>query len=752
MAEKRLSDRGIESLYRSYLDSQIEEKSYDIIRDMAQADGGGVWGVEQQALVDTRVLKSLFFSENWVYIVTDLIGMKISNQGMYVYQEEVINGKKVYKQAENHPLQKRIDNPNPYQDYTAYMYCMVVDLILTGNAITWKGISGQQLFLFPSESVQIDFDQKSAIRSYNKVTGSTDDLRILGSYKPEDIIHVKRPNPSSLFWGLSPFIPGRKSVLFNRYSLEYLNNYYQKGALPGLALEMAQDANEGLAIRLLRSFEQAFTGRSNQRRTLLLPKGVTSKQISTSLADQQLREYLETNKEDILALLKVPKHEVGLQAQGSLGSEEYKTALKNFWATTIIPTMGFISGEFTRALKDELGEGYSFQFFLENIDILQEDKLTKATLANAMKATHSVNEIRKELYELEPIEGGDILQGTQQQQNPFFGLSLAPQETKDNKEQVEIVAPIPEVIFNSADQMIKANGDWFENHKRKINAATKEPIKSMTKSMIDLFADQAVEVIKSLDEISKHKALPPTRDDAIMKIVERDVYGFEKKWKKAYAEIFNETLDNGYSLAFDTPMTIEGTEQAQNSSDKIKKEMKAALDTRSSYTFANTSRTTSDRIYQIIKDGFEKSKTGQQIALDITEMFANPDKMMFRADRIARTETLTALSIGSGTAMNEAKKLVPDLKKMWISTEDQRTRGNPGGLYAESDADHWGLHGQVVSSEKKFKDPRNGEELDFPRDPSAGPSSTINCRCTWVILPAKEMSTFTRESEAKPHE
>jgi hypothetical protein len=133
-------------------------------------------------------------------------------------------------------------------------------------------------------------------------------------------------------------------------------------------------------------------------------------------------------------------------------------------------------------------------------------------------------------------------------------------------------------------------------------------------------------------------------------------------------------------------------------------------------------------------------------------LFSNPEKMMYRADRIARTEVLSAMSIGQNKAMQEAKKLVPDLKKIWISTEDQRTRGNPGGLYPDSEADHWGLHGQVVPSEALFIDPRNGAQMQYPRDPEGGANEVINCRCTWAILPAKDMAQFTRESEAKPNE
>ena len=279
MSDKQAADLKVERYYKAYLQTQMEndEKSFNLVRDVTSDDGRGVWGTEANAIIDTRQLKALFYNENWVFIVVDLIAMKICTQPMFVYRKEMVGGKNNYVIAEDHPTQKKLDNPNKFQDYASFMYCLVADLITCGNSIVWKGVSNQQMFLFGPEEMQIDFNKMGEITTYNKVSGSSENLQITGKFAPDKIIHPKRPNPSSLFWGLSPFVPGRKSILFNRYSQEYLNSYYQKGALPGLALEINQDANEGLAIRLLRSFEQAFTGRTNQRRTLLLPKGVTSK-------------------------------------------------------------------------------------------------------------------------------------------------------------------------------------------------------------------------------------------------------------------------------------------------------------------------------------------------------------------------------------------------------------------------------------------------------------------------------------------
>lgn len=99
----------------------------------------------------------------------------------------------------------------------------------------------------------------------------------------------------------------------------------------------------------------------------------------------------------------------------------------------------------------------------------------------------------------------------------------------------------------------------------------------------------------------------------------------------------------------------------------------------------------------------------------------------YSAERIVRTEM--------GRAYNGADKLIgnqiadarpddlPKLVKVWISTNDDRTREA-----------HRIANKQVVDYDDKFS--VDGEKIDWPIvDPSASPSNTINCRCFAIVVP-----------------
>jgi SPP1 gp7 family putative phage head morphogenesis protein len=158
-----------------------------------------------------------------------------------------------------------------------------------------------------------------------------------------------------------------------------------------------------------------------------------------------------------------------------------------------------------------------------------------------------------------------------------------------------------------------------------------------------------------------------------------------------------------------------------------------ALEDRAGRVFSYMNETTVEGVYATIERGIDEGKTVKDIADDLRSKFSDIDEIGGRAMTIARTETLTAVSLGQASAMKDAAKLVPKLVKMWISANDDRVRDS-----------HEMLHGDIVAHDKDFA---NG--LQFPRDPSGPPEEVINCRCTWIMLPKDQMQNIDDSLEAE---
>lgn len=101
--------------------------------------------------------------------------------------------------------------------------------------------------------------------------------------------------------------------------------------------------------------------------------------------------------------------------------------------------------------------------------------------------------------------------------------------------------------------------------------------------------------------------------------------------------------------------------------------------------------------------------------------------LRLRAERIARTETLTALNAGRHEAMEQLLETddVESVTKVWDATGDARTR--PA---------HMAMEGQTVDIKEAFTSPTGGK-LKYPGDRSlgAGGHDTIHCRCTVFYRP-----------------
>jgi HK97 family phage portal protein len=382
----------------------VKELNFGTLTD--QESGSGLWSAEVKAFLDNRTLKSLFFTEDWVFIVLDLVASEVSNAPMIVVEEKEVQGKMRQVPVDNHPLMPMIQQPNAWQDYASWMYLHTIEYCLMGNAIQWYAEQTEQMIIIPADCISMDFNEQGIVKSYKHHSDS-----VVQEFKKEDILHQRRPNPSNMNWGLSPFIPNSKSILFNRYSQDYLNSFYLKGATPQMVLQMEKNASEDSALRMLRSFETSYTGRRNQRRTLVLPKGVKADTVSHSIGDQKLVDIINSNMEKIINILRVPKHALSMARAGSLGSEEHKMALKYMHTSSINPLKLRIAGSFTKFFKDRglLKSNEKFIFDNSNVEVLKEDEIKRADLAKKQSAIKTLNEVRSDLYDLPPLEGGDVV-------------------------------------------------------------------------------------------------------------------------------------------------------------------------------------------------------------------------------------------------------------------------------------------------------------------------------------------------------
>jgi HK97 family phage portal protein len=135
--------------------------------------------------------------------------------------------------------------------------------------------------------------------------------------------------------------------------------------------------------------------------------------------------------------------------------------------------------------------------------------------------------------------------------------------------------------------------------------------------------------------------------------------------------------------------------------------------------------TTQDQLREVLADAFAAEKPMAEVSKAITEKFSEMEEG--RAQTIARTETLTAVSLGREAKRQQWQEEFPEkkLRKMWVSAQDDRVRDS-----------HNELDGVAVDSDEEFKD-----GLRFPRDPNGDAEEVINCRCTDITFSPDDEDT-----------
>lgn len=729
-----------------------DSKSFNFEREFGE-DGGGLWDAEYQAQIDSMALKGMFFNEPWPFIALDLVADSLSQVPMVVKKTITDgDGDTTEEIVKEHPVLKILENPNPMQNYSQWMYNLEVEIDLMGNGIIYYAKNKQQLYIIPAETITLDFKGSDLVayrvhedigNGMTKESGQT--------FAVKDIWHYRRPNPKSLFWGLSPFIPNRKPVLLNRYSLDWVLSFYLKGATPNVVIQSEKpNVDEKRALRFLRSFETSHTGRANLRRPLVIPNGYKAEMMNQSIADQNFVDLVKLNREDILQILRIPKHAVGLAESGSLGSEEHKQALKFFYTDSITPRQNKISQFLTSCFRAQLllAEDEFLEFDNSNVGILQEDLQKQAELAQSLMPIWSLNEIRSEIFQKEPLAEGETVatapqrqifqqQEEEQQEEEQVEAETEQEEDEDDTQDKDYREGITKAVLNKfGNAIVKGLEDQvslLENESQDL-----EPF---LLGLLNKWNQEAENIVlrelrkgtpkaKAVGDDETPKKIPSKKRlrKLLTKVFDKDEDTYVETVEASFADIPGQSFDTTVVTILNQENAAELEALKRESGEKTRK----LLRSRNLNTFSNISDTTTNRIIDRIEAGIKEGKGLRDIGADISQAEGINQS---RATTIARTEALTANSLGQKAAMDSAAKVVDDLVKVWINAGDLRVRGNPSGRYPNSKDDHWDLGGEIREVDDVYS---NG--LDYPRDPKGKAYQTINCRCTQVIASRSDLT------------
>ena len=285
--------------------------------------------------------------------------------------------------------------PNPFQNINAFRRSLYMDLILEGNCFIHTSTENE-LFHLPAKNVEILTDPKTFVSGY-KYNSKT-------FFKPSEIIHIQDNAGQSIYRGEPRLKSAEQSIKTLRRMINFQDNFFENGAVPGLVLTSPNVLGEKTKERMIYTWMTKYNPRIGGRRPLILDGGLDVK----SYADTNFRELdfdvsIGTKEKAILKALGVPP----ILLDGG-NNANIAPNLKLFYLETVMPLVQAVTAGFERHF------GYDLEAETGKISALQpqmsEAASFYATLVNSGLITP--NEAREELR-YERIEGQDELREPQ---------------------------------------------------------------------------------------------------------------------------------------------------------------------------------------------------------------------------------------------------------------------------------------------------------------------------------------------------
>lgn len=399
------------------LDSQINNA--EIITTPAKTDKkekffdvlGGMLDLSRGTLSDQKTVstKLLLANREWVFRNNDVIASEVSKIEFELYSVGLKDGEIVYDEINSHPLLDLLDKPNEETTKSDFIYVIQSHKKLTGDAFYLKIRNGSQIVSLrslPPDKIKLVLrpptqDDPTIIEAY-EYHDVIDGNKVSYSYRPEDIIHLKKPDPNNLFRGISTVAALADTIDIDNLTIETTKSYFKNGAIQNFALTTDTKITEEQLRRLKGEIRQSMAGVRNAFNIPIFGGGLTPTDISYSNKDQEFLAQLEWYRDKIMVGFGNTKASLGIIDDVNRAS--HQSSINAWLSNTIKPEMAAIVNILNEFLVPEFGDNLVLGF----CDPVPEDRSDDVEEVKALYPTGilTLNEARAMLG-MDETDGGD---------------------------------------------------------------------------------------------------------------------------------------------------------------------------------------------------------------------------------------------------------------------------------------------------------------------------------------------------------
>lgn len=562
--------------------------------------------------------------KSWTYACTSLIAEEVANMNFGLYKRTKNGNERVY----DHIALNLLYNVNPFSTSSDLIKETQSFLELDGNAFWYlpKGRATKkpaEIWTLDPTRVSIVKSKKDYIAGYVYKTDINEDI----PFDVNEIIHFKTFNPVNKHRGIGTVGAAAIAIDTDVYAAKYNRNFFFNSAVPSVVLETPNAVTTDQFERLKNQWEGKFRGVNNANKTAILSGGMKASVLSIAQKDMQFLESRKMNRDEILAMFKVPKSKLGMTEGVTVSNAD---ATDRIFARTVLkPKMQFII--------DRLNEFYLTMFGVDSKDMFFdfedptpenkefELKKTETYLKNGV---YTINEVRA-MEGKDPVEGGDTPYIPSNSQ-PLILASLEQKELKKKAIETKGMNRVQYIVEN-----IKKNEPVFEKELRILQKeiiANLPKRKSRKKTLLDDLSNKVFENFEA-------------RTIALSALI-------SKLLQETIGYSGNRTVEElNIDIDFDiyNPFVVEWIRE------------------NSLIHATSITGTIKDEVRSILEKAIINGDSIDDMANSINQFF--DDQIPWRAARIARTEIIAAYAEGSLAAARQSGLY---LYKHWSTAGDSR--------------------------------------------------------------------------------
>jgi len=347
----------------------------------------------------------LFESYGHLFACVDAIARNAASIPFKIYQLKSISGTKdrLGEEVTDGSWWSLLNTPNKFTSGSSLVYGLIAFQQLTGTAYLEKvGQMDMLVELWPlrPDWMKIKPDAKDLIGGYEYDVDGT-----IIKYTAEEVFRFKSWHPRSELYGLAPIGPAQNAIITDLYCSKYSKQFFKQGGHLNWYLKIKEEMSEKAFKRLEQQLKTKFAGLENAHSPAVIDNEGEIKELGSSPDRNVLLPQKTLSRKEIYEVYGVPPIIGGFLDEATYNNAKEQERI--FWEQKEMP------------LIRELVDGLNRDIFWPNdmevkpdfsgVSVLQTNYNEKApagkTLVDGKIMTP--NEVRKNLFGLEPLEGGD---------------------------------------------------------------------------------------------------------------------------------------------------------------------------------------------------------------------------------------------------------------------------------------------------------------------------------------------------------